>query len=134
VLRLLLSTAFGMSLEDLPPSTQQRSSCEMLTRAASFYNLCSSIVCHREGDTGQGDTGSSAGYPLRAVLYDILHSVRSEDHFSSLMFVHQNSLIVKIVFSYCMQCYQFFFTDPARCIAARPGHAWRSWTWGAHIV
>lgn len=77
MLRLLLSTAFGMSLEDLPPLTQQRSSCEMLTRAASFHDLSSSFVCHKESDTRQGDAGSSVGYPLRAVLYDILHSVGS---------------------------------------------------------
>jgi hypothetical protein len=75
VLRLLLSTAFGMSLQDLPPLTKQRSNCEMLSRSASFHDLCSSFVCHKEGDTRQGDTCSSAGFPLRAVLYDVLHSV-----------------------------------------------------------
>lgn len=77
MLRLLLSTAFGMSLQDLPPMTKQRSSCEMLTRAASFHDLCSSFVCHKKSDTRQREAGSSVGYPLRAVLFDILHSVGS---------------------------------------------------------
>lgn len=107
MLRLLLSTAFGMSLEDLPPLTHQRSSYEMLTRAASFHDLCSSFVCHKEGETRQGDAGSSAGYPLRAVLYDILHSVRSEDQFPFLVFVHQYTLIIEMMFSYYMHCYSF---------------------------
>jgi hypothetical protein len=125
VLRLLLSTAFGMPLEDLPPLTKQRSSCEMLSRAASFHALCSSFVCHKEGDARQGVAGSSAGYPLRAVLYDTLHSVGSWQHFSCIMFVRQYSFIVEVVISNCVLCYLTPFTDPARHFAARPGYAWR---------
>lgn len=81
---MLLSAAFGMPLEDLTSLNKQRSSRMMLMKAASFHDLSSSLVCIRGGDTKQGDTGSSTGHPLRAVLFDILHSVRSYMLISSL--------------------------------------------------
>ena len=81
---MLLSAAFGMPLEDLTPLNKQRSSSMMLTKAASFNDLSSSFVCIKRSDTKQGEAGSSTGYPLRAVLFDILHSVRSYELRSSL--------------------------------------------------
>lgn len=72
---MLLSAAFGMPLEDLTPLSKQRSSSMMLTKAASFHDLSSSFVCLRGGDAKQEDAGSSTGHPLRAVLFDIFHSV-----------------------------------------------------------
>lgn len=84
MLRVLLSAAFGMPLEDLTPLNKQRSSSMMLTKAASFNDLSSSFVCIKGADTKQEEAGSSTGYPLRAVLFDILHSVRSYELISSL--------------------------------------------------
>ena len=76
MLRLLLSAAFGLSLEDLAPLNKQKPSSKMLNKAASFHDMCSCYVGPKGGEIKQGEEGSCSGYPLRAVLFDIIHSVR----------------------------------------------------------
>ena len=88
VLRVLLSAAFGISLKDLAPLNEQMSRSELLTRAASFSDLCSSFVYPNGGEAKQGDAGDCMGYPLRAVLFDILHSVVSEQLIPYISLAH----------------------------------------------